>query len=380
MLRAATHRTPIYRDSGFLFHDITEAELTFRQERQHPVRAESFVYTRYGNPTVCAAEQQLAQLEGSRWAALTSSGMSAIDTALSIFQKGEKTGTWLFFSELYGGTNAYIENILKATRGISIDYFNPSEDSYDFQEFCEKLDTIKPSLIFMESVSNPLLIVPDAQKMLCAARERGIKTIVDNTFGTPFLWQPLEDNADIVVHSATKYISGHGNITAGLLCGNDDTIHDAVLDYRKFTGCILSPDDAYRLQTQACTFKLRFAKQCDNAYKIAKLLAQSKSVSRVLYPGLESHKTFNNANVLFKGKGFGGMVTFELTGGRAMCDAFVTQVHDHIRYIPTLGDINSILLHPHTVFGAKYPESMIRLSVGCEDYPYLQQLLESSLG
>jgi cystathionine beta-lyase/cystathionine gamma-synthase len=377
--QASSHRTPIYRDAGFTFQDIAEAEEAFSQEATRPQSSPNFIYTRYGNPTVRATEEILTALENCQWTLLTASGMSAIDTALSVFQDGENTGTWLFFSELYGGTNIYINQVLIKRRGIHVERFAPQGEVYDLGDFVRMLDEVKPTLLFLESISNPLLIVPNAQEMLSIAKARNIKVIVDNTFGTPMLWQPLKDGADIVVHSATKYLSGHGNLTGGVLCGDDGTLRDEALRYRKFVGCILSPDDAYRLQTQVATLELRFMRQCANAYLMSKALDKHGKVARVLYPGLESHATFKQAATLFGDKGSGAMVTFELQGGRKACDTFVASVRDSIRYIPTLGDINSILLHVSTVFGDKYPDGMIRFSVGCEPYEHLERAVLSAL-
>lgn len=376
-IEASSHRTPIYRDAGFLFEDISEAEQAFLQEGDIPQSSTNWIYTRYGNPTVRSTEASLSTLEECEWSLLTASGMSAIDVALSVFQEGNKTGKWLFFSELYGGTNAYIDQVLVKRRGIEVERIKPDNEVYSLENVLGILDELNPSLLFFESISNPLLIVPEAKEILAAAKARGIKTIVDNTFGTPLLWQPLKDGADIVVHSATKYFSGHGNLTAGVLCGNDETLRDEALKYRKFVGCILSPDDAYRLQTQLTTLELRFTRQCDNAYRLAHALQANNKVNHVLYPGLQSHPTYKQASMLFENKGFGAMITFELKGGRKSCDAFVNAIRDRVAYITTLGDTNSILLHISTIFGKdKYPsEGMIRFSVGCESYEQLEEVV-----
>ncbi len=378
-IHASSQRTPIYREAGFKFKSIKEAEQAFIDEGKNPQSSPHSIYTRYGNPTVRATEAIITAVEGCNWSLLTSSGMSAIDTALSIFQKKGQANTWLFFSELYGGTNAYITEILDQRRGIDVKHFQPSEEAYNLAELSEVLDRMNPGVLFFESVSNPLLIVPEAKKVIALAKKRGIKVIIDNTFATPLLWQPLEDGADIVVHSATKYLAGHGNLTAGVVCGNDSALINEALKYRKYVGCILSPDDAYRLGTQLTTFELRFNKQCENANLMARALSENDKISRVLYPGLASHKTFQQATELFGKKGSGAMVTFELKGGREACDAFVHAIGDSIPYVPTLGDASSTLLHAATVFGNKYPDGMIRLSLGCEPYEHLQRAVSSAL-
>jgi len=377
----SSHRTPIYRDAGFTFENIAEAEQAFIDESLVPQSSRHSIYTRWGNPNVISTERILAKLEGCEWSLLTASGMAAIDTALSIFQNGAQTGTWLFFSELYGGTNVYIEEVLKRTRGINIERIEPQSQTYNLEELDNRLKDLKPKLLFFESISNPLLIVPEAKQVIQLAKKHGTKVIVDNTFGTPYLWHPLEDGADLVVHSATKYLGGHGNLTAGVVCGNDSEFKTKALKYRKFVGSILSPDDAYRLETQLTTFELRFHRQCENAALLARFLDSHEKVKSVRYPGLRSHPTFEQAVELFGEKGFGAMITFELQGGRPSCDIFVDSISETVAYVPTLGDVNSTLVHVSTVFGTdRYPfEGMIRFSVGCEPYKQLGAQISAAL-
>jgi cystathionine beta-lyase/cystathionine gamma-synthase len=225
----------------------------------------------------------------------------------------------------------------------------------------------------------------DGKKVLQMATERTVKTIVDNTFATPHLWRPLEDGADIVVHSATKYLSGHGNLTAGVVAGNCCRLRNSAREYRKLTGSILSPDDAYRLGTQLKTFDLRFAKQSENAYKLAceSPLRNHRAVKGVRYPGLTTpdYQTHAEARKTFlAGKGFGAMITLDL-GSRRACDHFVEAVSKTIRYVPTLGDPETILLHVETVFGKdRYPNSgLLRLSVGFEPYDELESTILRAL-
>ena len=370
-------RSPLFRDSSFRFESIAQAEKAFKQEEEYPQSSPDYIYTRYTNPGVMETEEAVAGLEGSNWALLTSSGMAAIDTALSINQKGKETGTWLFFSELYGGTNTYIETILKGRRNIDVARFNilKQDEKYDMDGLADVLDRVKPELIFFEAISNPLLIVSAGDTIIRMAKERGITVIVDNTFATPFLWQPLASGADMVVHSATKYLSGHGNLMAGVICGNDRELKKQAMLYRKFVGPVISPDEAYRLGTQMKTFKMRFAAQCESAFKLARRLEGHEAVHKVRYPGLESHTTHNEAKELFKGRGFGAMVNIDLKGGREACDRFVENAAGVVTYTPTLGDPETILLHVSTVWGEErfpYP-GMLRLSIGFEPYDELEK-------
>jgi cystathionine beta-lyase/cystathionine gamma-synthase len=372
--QARSRRAPIYRDSGYRFETIDEAGEAFRAEAADPQSAEQFIYTRWGNPTVMETEAAIARLEGSAWAMLASSGMAAIDIAFSTFEDGASTGTWLFFSEIYGSTTTYLDQVMARRRGVSVERFKPDGERFDLAALEAALDRVKPSLLFFEALTNPLLIVVDAAAVIKAAKDRGVRVIVDNTFCTPLLWKPLAHGADLVMHSATKYFGGHGNITAGVVAGDDPKLRLDAMTYRKLVGHILSPDDAYRLGTQIKTLPLRYARQCDSALRLARLLEDHPQVAGVRYPGLDTHLTHAEAVRLFEDRGFGAMITFELKGGRAACDGFVEAVGEHIAYITTLGDAESILMHVPSTFGAdKYPyPGMLRLSVGFEPYAELE--------
>jgi cystathionine beta-lyase/cystathionine gamma-synthase len=378
-----TRRAPLYRDSAFVFESIEQSQRAFAAELDYPQSADDFIYTRYANPNVIETEAFLAEIEGSAWTMLTSSGMSAIDVALSAYQQREQTGVWLFFDEIYGGTNAYISQVLEARRGVSIARFPRRADaeSYDLDALNALLDRVQPRLLYFEPVSNPLLIAADGEAIIKAAKARGIAVLVDNTFATPQLWRPLESGADLVIHSATKYFSGHGNLTAGVVCGNDPALHKALLTYRKLVGHILSPDDAYRLGTQVKTFELRFTRQCENASRLAHTLNAHDKIQYVRYPGLATHPTHREARTTFGDRGFGAMITFELAGGRAACDTFIAHVAPQIRYATTLGDPTTILIHVPTVFTEErfpYP-GMIRMSLGFEPYQPLEACILDAL-
>src|SRR5664280_1048343 len=304
-------RMPVYRDAGFELYDALTTENAFRKETEHSRVPDLYIYSRYRNPTVVSAEEEIMKLESSEWALLTQSGMSAIDTALSVFQHGKEKRPWMFFTEIYGGTISFVESVLKSRRGLDIQYFAPENQQYDLVRFESEIAVLKPELVYIETISNPMLIVADAIAIIQIAKKHGSMVIIDNTFATPWLYNPLADGADIVIHSATKYFSGHGNLTAGVLCGNNNAIMKAAIEYRKFAGHMISADDAYRLHTQIQTFNLRFRQQCFNASLIAEILERSEKVSKVWYPGLKGHSTHIEDLKLFGDKGFGGMVTFD---------------------------------------------------------------------
>lgn len=378
-------RMPVYRDAGFELFDAATTGAVFKNEAEHERDPDYFIYSRYRNPTVVSAEEEIMKLEKCSWALLTQTGMSAIDIATSVFQKGKDTGTWIFFSEIYGGTISFIESVLKSRRGLDIHYFIAENGNYDLDGFEKVLEKLKPAVVYIETISNPMLIVADVSAVIRIAMKYGAKVIVDNTFATPWLYRPLDEGADIVIHSATKYFSGHGNLTAGVLCGNDKAIMQSAIEYRKFVGHMLSPDDAYRLQTQIQSFKLRFQRQCSNALELAGYLDDNAVIRKVWYPGLNSHPTYDIADRLFQGKGFGGMITFDFEGKdpdekRRRRDQFISLVSEKIRLIPTLGDPHTILMPVEAVWGAKYPEpGMIRLSVGFEEYSELEATITTAL-
>jgi cystathionine beta-lyase/cystathionine gamma-synthase len=378
-------RVPVYRDAGFVLGDAATTSEVFEQEADHERHPGKYIYSRYRNPTVVAAEEELISLEGSNWALMAQSGMAAIDIALSIFQENGKDAPWLFFSEIYGGTNSYIDNVLVKRRGVNIIRFDPSGESYDLKELERLIDLHRPSLIYYEVISNPLLIIADAPAINAIARKYGAAVIIDNTFATPMLYSPLSDGADIVVHSATKYLGGHGNITAGALCGNNMELMKKAIEYRKYTGHMISPDDAYRLHTQMQSFRIRFQRQCENGAMLADLLTANPLTDRVLYPGLPQHTSGDLATKLFSGKGYGAMITFSFSGSdsnmmRMRRDSFIEAVSGSIRLVPTLGDSHTILMPVEPVWGYKYAEpGMIRLSVGFEEPEYLREVVSAAL-
>jgi cystathionine beta-lyase/cystathionine gamma-synthase len=378
-------RVPIYRDAGFELFDAETTKNAFSREAENERIPELYIYSRYRNPTVVAAEEEIMKREACKWALLTQSGMSAIDTAVSVFQKAELSGPWLFFSEIYGGTISFTESVLKKRRGLQIHNFYPVNEKYDLNEFEKVIVDIKPELIYIEAISNPMLIVTDVESVIRIAHKSGSKVIVDNTFATPLLCRPLDYGADIVIHSATKYFSGHGNITAGVLCGNDSALMKEAIEYRKFVGHMISPDDAYRLHTQIQTFELRFREQCSNAARITTILKNHHAIRKVWYPGLPQHTTHNEALKLFGERGFGAMVTFDFNGNteqekKNKRDIFVKSVSEKIKIIPSLGDPKTILMPVESVWGTKYPEpGLIRLSVGFENFTELEKIITEAL-
>ena len=164
-------RMPVYRDAGFELFDAATTAEAFRKETEHEREPDKYIYSRYRNPTVVSAEEEIMKLEGCKWALLTQSGMSAIDTAVSIFQNGKETRPWLFFTEIYGGTISFIESVLKKRRGLDIHYFTPDNGIYDLIEFEKEMARLNPEFVYIESVSNPMLIVTDVTEVIKNCRE-----------------------------------------------------------------------------------------------------------------------------------------------------------------------------------------------------------------
>lgn len=378
-------RTPLYRDAGFLLKDIPTAQKAFTDEQSLPITPELYIYSRYRNPTVVAAEEYMASIEGSQWSLLCQSGMAAIDIALSVFQRANHKCKWAFFSEIYGGTNSYIDSILVSRRGVDAVRFSPHGEVYSTVEFDSFMAAHKPDVVFFEVISNPMLIVADAAEIIRIAKKYGAAVIIDNTFATPYLFKPLDFGADLVIHSATKYLSGHGNLSAGVVSGNSPELAKAAIEYRKLVGHMLSPDDAYRLHDMLKTFNLRINCHFENAATVAKFLSASSKVEKVIYPGLEHHHSHEIATKFFGDRGFGGIVTFDLKGStfnekQKNCNQFINAVSSHIPLIPTLGDADTILMPVEPVWGDKYPfPGMIRLSIGIENSDNIIEVISKGL-
>ncbi len=377
-------KTPLYRDTGFFLENNERTKKAFADELNHPHEPENYIYSRYRNPTIVATEKHLCKIEKSEWALLYQSGMAAIDTALSIFQQAGEN-RWLFFSDIYGGTNAYIDEVLIKRRGIKTAHFSSENGTYDLQKLTALMDEFKPQLLYFELVSNPMLIVANAKRIINEAKKREIIVVIDNTFASPYLWKPLMFGADLLIHSATKYLAGHGSITAGVLCGNSKKLMQDAIEYRKLTGNMISPDDAYRLNEQLHTYTIRFKQQCDSANKLAHLFSRSEKIEKVFYPGLQNHPTYEYAVDLFEHRGFGAMISLQFAGKddtekRNKCNLFMDIISEHFYLIPTLGDVETIFLPIETVWADKYPyPGAIRLSVGIEEFEYLEKIFSNAL-
>ena len=364
-----SHILPLYQSNSFEAETMEDAIEVFSG------KAEGYIYSRYANPTIKALEEKLAYLEGldsgqKCYSLLTSSGMSAISTVCnSILKPG---GSMVIHPSLYGGTLEYFNSEL-ARLGhpiLQIDLREPA----NLKKIVEA-SSKKPDLIFIETPTNPGLEILDIGAISGFASSLGIPLIVDNTFCTSYLQRPLELGADIVVYSTTKFINGHGNSMGGLIVSaNEELIKKQLWKTMKLTGSNPSPFEAWMIYQGLKSLPLRMMKQCNNAQRIADYLDKKKPlVRKVNYPGLATHPSYSLAKSQMKLPG--SMVSFELDANLAQTIEFCNSL-DYSK-APTLGDIDTLILHPATSSHINVPkelrlktgvsDSLIRLSVGIED-------------
>ena len=366
----------IDRTIGFQLGGVEETEIAFTT----PLGKGLYSYARRENPTVSDCERGLAEIERSKWCLLTPSGMAAINIALSIFNDPDDHRPWLFPADAYSGTKQYATEVLQRQRGVNVRFADPAGQNSTKFNLLSAIEDEAPALVFIEPVSNPLLDIIDVHEVAKAARQRGARVVVDNTFATPYLFHPLDAGADLVVHSVTKYLAGHNNILAGAIGVNDPDLHARMLRQRNTIGSVLSPDDAGRLKTQLSTFSLRLARQNETAIKIAAYLDQHPAIARVRFPGLASHADKDLAKVMFEQRGFGAMMTFDLACNEEGCSRFVDDLSPHIPHIGSLGDVKTTFLHVEACFLEGYDPTTIRLSVGIEPAEQIINSLEHALG
>ena len=361
--------TPVYLSTTFAHENIEQTDRVLGGEDP------GYSYARYGNPTVTAFEEAIAALEGGGRAFAFASGMAAMHAALMAAEVGSGA-TVLAAEQLYGSTATLLIQIFGAggaeTRFV---------DACDLEAFEDKIEELKPRAVVIETISNPLLRVADVPRIAEISRAAGSTLIVDATFGTPYLQRPLELGADIVVHSATKYLSGHGDLTAGLVVA--DAPYDAALDQvRKLVGGVMAAFEAWLALRGLKTLPLRMGRQCENAQAVAAHLAGHPKVECVNYPGAKDHPDTEISRRVLAGAG--GLVSFELAlddpegdpeGGREAAFRFLNALDLCVK-APSLGDIYTLAIHPATSshrelspsrrarLGVK--ENLIRVSLGIE--------------
>jgi len=363
--------TPITQTSVFVVPGLAELRRYAKGDR------DIYVYSRYGTPTVKAAEDKIAALEGAEAAVITSSGMAAIlVSALATCQAGDEIVSML---DIYGGTVKLFEDVLGRC-GIKT-HFIPYNDLKNAARYF----TRQTRTLFLETPTNPTLHCADIAELSRIAHRHKTCVVVDNTFATPILQKPLELGADIVMHSATKYLGGHSDLTAGVLAGSKKWMVRA-RELMILTGGCLDPGCAYLLLRGLKTLQLRVERACRNAAAVAAALEKHPRVSHVYFPGLAGQQ--DHALASRQMKDYGMMVSFELRGGEPAVDRFIRNLK--LWYLATsLGGVESILSYPllssHIGLSAKrlkqlgVTPSTIRLSVGIEDAGDLIADLEAAL-
>jgi len=362
---------PIYETTTFLFESAAEVRAYAEG------RSDRFLYSRYGNPTVQAVEAKLALLERAEAAALLGSGMAATSTALlALLGAGDEV---VCSSAIYGGTLRLLADVLPRF-GIEARFVRP-DDLTD----AATLVGPRTKVVWFESPINPTLRCVDVAAVARTCREAGCLSILDNTFASPVNQQPIALGVDLVMHSATKYLNGHSDVTAGVIAGSAALV-DRVLSTRKVLGAVLDPQAAYALGRGLKTLAVRVARHNDNAMAVARWLQSDKRVARVFYPGLESHPDHKIARAQMSG--FGGMVCLELDGGLDRASRFFDRLQVFQR-AASLGGVESLCSLPvltshwghseERLRQAGVTAGMARLSVGLEDAEDLIADLDQAL-
>ena len=364
--------TPIYQSTTFVSTSADEMAAVYGEEKF------GYMYTRYGNPTIRALEEKIEKLEGGEAALAFSSGMAAISSAILGYVKA---GDHVVASRsLYGAAYNFLNR--KLPRMGASTTFVESTRVEDFEK------AIRPNtrMIYFETPSNPVLAILDIAALAALGRSRGIPTMIDNTFASPALQQPLCLGVTVAVHSATKYLCGHGDAMGGAVIGPkpyiDELVHEIIRDF----GGVISPFNAWLILRGIRTLHLRMPAHCSNAQKIAEFLGQHPKVERVNYPGLPKHPGHEVAAKQMKA--FGAMISFEVKGGYESGKKVMDRVKVFAR-AASLGDTRSLIVHSASTSHRAVPrdqrlaigvtDGLVRLSVGIEAADDLLQDLDQAL-
>ena len=324
-----------------------------------------FDYTRSSNPTREILENNLAGIEGGKFGTCFASGMSAVDSVMKLLKKGDHV---VCSDDVYGGVSRHFNNIL-VNYGLSFTYVDSSNP-----ENVENAITSVTKLLWVETPTNPLLKVTDLNAMSQIAKNHGILFGVDSTFATPVFLRPFEFGADIVMHSTTKYISGHNQIIGGIIITNDKEIHEQMKYVQKTIGAVPSPFDCWLTLLGVKTLHLRMERHASNAQAVAEFLESHPQVEKITYPGLPSHPQYLIAKEQMDG--FSGMISFELKDGIPSGKTLMNSVK-LCSLAESLGAVETMITHPATMTHVDVPEEerhargltdgLVRISVGIED-------------
>ncbi|WP_409296968.1 methionine gamma-lyase [Peribacillus sp. SCS-26] len=363
---------PIFQTSTFTFDSAEQGENRFAG------REDGYIYSRLGNPTVRALEETIAVLEGAEEGLAFGSGMAAVSAVLLAVTK---QGDHIVCSQgLYGCTFGLLE-MMEEKYGITHDF-----SSMVTEEAIASLIRPETVCIYVETPINPTMRMVDLEMVAKVAKKHGILVIVDNTFCSPYLQQPLKWGCDVVIHSATKYICGHGDVVAGLAAGSSEFIRMVAKTTLKDIGGIMSPFDAWLLLRGLKTLPVRMDRHTENAAKINEKLKSHPMIEKVYYPGDPAH---DDHSVMKKQmKAGGGLISFEIKGGKQDAQAFLNSLK-LVKIAVSLGDAETLIQHPASMTHAVIPaaereamgitEQMLRLSLGLESWEDVWEDLQQGL-
>jgi cystathionine gamma-lyase len=344
---------------------MTPVFMTSTYVQSSPGVTKGYDYSRTVNPTRVALEGNIAGLEGGRHGLAFSSGLGAANTVLDLLSSGDHV---VAGNDLYGGSYRIMRRVFERF-GLGFTFVDTTDPA-------NTREAMRPStkMLWIETPSNPLLRITDIAASSAIAKERGALTVVDNTFATPYLQNPLALGADVVLHSTTKYLGGHSDVVGGALVVDDDALHERLRFLQNAVGAVPGPMDCFLVLRGTKTLHLRMERHCENARRIADFLATHEAVTRIYFPGRNSHP--QHALAARQMRGPGGMVSFEVRGGIEAS----RKVAERVRLFAlaeSLGGVESLLDHPAIMTHASIPaaerhaaglaDGLLRLSVGVED-------------
>jgi methionine-gamma-lyase len=363
------HATPIVQTSTFGYGSFARGERLFQGEEH------GYLYSRVANPTVAAFETALADLEGTEAAVAFGSGMAAISALLmTVLSPGDRVA---YLGPLYGGSEGLLYDVLRRF-GVQVDALSDEHLAAGLHE-----DT---RIVYLETPTNPTLRLHDLRAAAEAAHAAGALCVADSTFATPMLTRPREHGVDVVVHSATKYLGGHGDALGGVLAGDRELMDEVRMEGLRHFGGALGPQEAFLLLRGLKTLPVRIERHCANAARVAHALRAHPGVATVHWPGFDDHP--EHALARRQMDGFGGMVSLELVGGRDAAGRFLDALTLFTQAV-SLGDVESLATHPATTTHQLLDpelreregvtEGLVRLSIGIEDADDLMADLEAAL-
>jgi cystathionine beta-lyase/cystathionine gamma-synthase len=357
--------TPVYQTSTYV--------------QSSPEVHKGYDYSRAGNPTRTALEKACAEIENGKYGLVFSSGVAATDAVIKLLKPGDEV---IAANDMYGGTYRLFSKIFEKF-GVKFHYVNMN-DAKNIQQLINQ----NTKLIWLETPTNPLMNVVDIAEVCSLAKGKNIIVCVDNTFASPYLQNPLNLGADIVMHSSTKYLGGHSDVIQGCLVMNDAKLREDLYFIQKSSGAVPGPMDCFLVLRGIKTLHVRMQRHCENGEKIANYLRSNAKVAKVYWPGFEDHP--NHAIAKKQMRGFGGMISFELKDESPETLKRVVSSTKIIALAESLGGVESLINHPATMTHASIPkeeriknglkDSLIRLSIGIEDTDDLIEDLKQAIG